>query len=195
MGRSQLICTGGILMVTVQYSNDYKDDKNEALHTQYIFRTDVPHGGPAFHAAGTVCKTEFWNSFSGAFELVSQCKSNGLKVAVASSADRIKVDANLAAPAACVFGSSWTDWHIIFTTTKQNESTDYIICLPSYGDVIGAWFGAWPMSLDWASPWQSFQIAQYSSQVTLTASMKTIFGSALSSTLTGTRMSRMTLAG
>ncbi|PHT74766.1 hypothetical protein T459_22043 [Capsicum annuum] len=54
MGRSQLICTGGSLMVTVQYSNDYKDDKNEALHTQYIFRTDVPHGGPAFHAAGTV---------------------------------------------------------------------------------------------------------------------------------------------
>ncbi|PHT36448.1 hypothetical protein CQW23_24148 [Capsicum baccatum] len=53
MGRSQLICTGGILMVTVQYSNDYKDDKNEALHTQDIFRTDVPHGGPAFHAAGT----------------------------------------------------------------------------------------------------------------------------------------------
>ncbi|PHT59420.1 hypothetical protein CQW23_01783 [Capsicum baccatum] len=44
MGRSQLICTGGSLMVTVQYSNDYKDDKNEALHTQYIFRTDVPHG-------------------------------------------------------------------------------------------------------------------------------------------------------
>ncbi|XP_059313313.1 protein SUPPRESSOR OF QUENCHING 1, chloroplastic isoform X1 [Lycium ferocissimum] len=35
--------------------------------------------------------------FPGAFELVSQCKSNGLKVAVASSADRIKVDANLAA--------------------------------------------------------------------------------------------------
>ncbi|KAG5625949.1 hypothetical protein H5410_011167 [Solanum commersonii] len=35
--------------------------------------------------------------FPGAFELVSQCKSSGLKVAVASSADRIKVDANLAA--------------------------------------------------------------------------------------------------
>ncbi|KAF3613055.1 hypothetical protein FXO38_36463 [Capsicum annuum] len=54
MGRSQLICTGGSLMVTVQYSNDYKDNKNEALHTKYIFRTDVPHGGPAFHAADTV---------------------------------------------------------------------------------------------------------------------------------------------
>ncbi|PHT65777.1 Zinc finger A20 and AN1 domain-containing stress-associated protein 8 [Capsicum annuum] len=24
-----------------------------SLHTQYIFCTDVPHGGPAFHAAGT----------------------------------------------------------------------------------------------------------------------------------------------
>ncbi|XP_043687165.1 protein SUPPRESSOR OF QUENCHING 1, chloroplastic isoform X2 [Telopea speciosissima] len=35
--------------------------------------------------------------FPGAFELILQCKSNGLKVAVASSADRIKVDANLAA--------------------------------------------------------------------------------------------------
>ncbi|PHT71498.1 hypothetical protein T459_26602 [Capsicum annuum] len=31
MGRSQLICTGGSLMVTVQYSNDYKDDKNEVM--------------------------------------------------------------------------------------------------------------------------------------------------------------------
>ncbi|PHU06744.1 hypothetical protein BC332_23233 [Capsicum chinense] len=27
--------------------------ESHALHTQYIFRTDVPHGGPAFHAAGT----------------------------------------------------------------------------------------------------------------------------------------------
>ncbi|KAM3269257.1 hypothetical protein P3S67_030139 [Capsicum chacoense] len=33
MGRSQLICTGGSLMVTVQYSNDYKDDKNEGTGT------------------------------------------------------------------------------------------------------------------------------------------------------------------
>ncbi|XP_077218341.1 haloacid dehalogenase-like hydrolase family protein isoform X2 [Tasmannia lanceolata] len=33
--------------------------------------------------------------FPGAFELIMKCKGNGLKVAVASSADRIKVDANL----------------------------------------------------------------------------------------------------
>ncbi|PHT30146.1 hypothetical protein CQW23_30254 [Capsicum baccatum] len=53
MGRSQLICTGGSQMVTVQSSNDYKDDKNEALHAQYIFCTDIPHVGPISHAAGT----------------------------------------------------------------------------------------------------------------------------------------------
>ncbi|XVF57595.1 hypothetical protein PTKIN_Ptkin06aG0217900 [Pterospermum kingtungense] len=35
--------------------------------------------------------------FPGALELITQCKSKGLKVAVASSADRVKVDANLAA--------------------------------------------------------------------------------------------------
>ncbi|XP_041999444.1 protein SUPPRESSOR OF QUENCHING 1, chloroplastic isoform X1 [Salvia splendens] len=35
--------------------------------------------------------------FPGAYELVEQCKTKCLKVAVASSADRIKVDANLAA--------------------------------------------------------------------------------------------------
>ncbi|KAM0954516.1 putative transcription factor WD40-like family [Dioscorea sansibarensis] len=35
--------------------------------------------------------------FPGALELIKECKRRGLKVAVASSADRIKVDANLAA--------------------------------------------------------------------------------------------------
>ncbi|KAF5199714.1 Nhl repeat-containing protein [Thalictrum thalictroides] len=35
--------------------------------------------------------------FPGALELITECKKCGLKVAVASSADRIKVDANLAA--------------------------------------------------------------------------------------------------
>ncbi|KAI3725773.1 hypothetical protein L1987_65565 [Smallanthus sonchifolius] len=35
--------------------------------------------------------------FPGALELITECKKSGLKVAVASSADRIKVDANLAA--------------------------------------------------------------------------------------------------
>lgn len=29
-----------------------------------------------------------------------------------------------------------------------------MICLPAHGAVIGAWFGAWPMPLDWERPWQ-----------------------------------------
>ncbi|XP_078435903.1 haloacid dehalogenase-like hydrolase family protein [Wolffia australiana] len=42
-------------------------------------------------------KPESGIGFPGALKLVEECKSRGLKVAVASSADRIKVDANLAA--------------------------------------------------------------------------------------------------
>ncbi|XP_016466721.2 uncharacterized protein LOC107789429 isoform X1 [Nicotiana tabacum] len=61
-------------------------------------------------------------------------------------------------PAACVFGSSWTDWHRVFAKTKTNGSTDCMICLPAHGAVIGAWFGAWPMPLDWESPWQEWPI-------------------------------------
>ncbi|PHT34790.1 hypothetical protein CQW23_26590 [Capsicum baccatum] len=41
MGRSQLICTGGSLMVTVQYNNDYKDDKNEVHEKSDIIPLDV----------------------------------------------------------------------------------------------------------------------------------------------------------
>ncbi|XP_074572149.1 protein SUPPRESSOR OF QUENCHING 1, chloroplastic-like [Curcuma longa] len=42
-------------------------------------------------------KPEAGIGFPGALELIMECKRRGLKVAVASSADRIKVDANLAA--------------------------------------------------------------------------------------------------
>ncbi|KAL6559750.1 hypothetical protein OROGR_004867 [Orobanche gracilis] len=62
------------------------------------------------------------------------------------------------APAASVYGSSWTDWHRIFAHTKPVGSTDFMICLPAHGAVIGAWFGAWPMPLDWERPWQEWPV-------------------------------------
>ncbi|XP_073015393.1 uncharacterized protein [Primulina eburnea] len=37
-------------------------------------------------------------------------------------------------------------------------STDFMICVPAHGAVIGAWFGAWPMPLDWERPWQEWPI-------------------------------------
>ncbi|XP_058226603.1 PIGF/3-ketodihydrosphingosine reductase fusion protein [Rhododendron vialii] len=61
-------------------------------------------------------------------------------------------------PAASVFGSSWTDWIRLFGHTKPSGSIDYMICLPAHGAVIGAWFGAWPMPLDWDRPWQEWPI-------------------------------------
>lgn len=61
-------------------------------------------------------------------------------------------------PAASVFGSSWTDWIQLFGHTKPSGYIDYMICLPAHGAVIGAWFGAWPMPLDWDRPWQEWPI-------------------------------------
>lgn len=61
-------------------------------------------------------------------------------------------------PAASVFGSSWTDWQRIFGYTKPVGVADHIICLPAHGAIIGAWFGAWPMPLDWERPWQEWPI-------------------------------------
>ncbi|KAA8542010.1 hypothetical protein F0562_023162 [Nyssa sinensis] len=62
-------------------------------------------------------------------------------------------------PAATVFGSSWTDWRRLFAHSKPIGSIDYMICLPAHGAVIGAWFGAWPMPLDWERPWQEWPIS------------------------------------
>lgn len=35
---------------------------------------------------------------------------------------------------------------------------EYSICIPAHGAVIGAWFGAWPMPLDWERPWQEWPV-------------------------------------
>lgn len=40
------------------------------------------------------------------------------------------------------------------TTFRPKGSIEYLICLPAHGAVIGGWFGAWPMPLDWERPWQ-----------------------------------------
>ncbi|XP_038904140.1 phosphatidylinositol-glycan biosynthesis class F protein [Benincasa hispida] len=61
-------------------------------------------------------------------------------------------------PSACVFGSSWRDWQRLFAYTKPNGTIDHMICIPAHGAIIGAWFGAWPMPLDWERPWQEWPI-------------------------------------
>ncbi|KAH0982948.1 hypothetical protein GBA52_010125 [Prunus armeniaca] len=61
-------------------------------------------------------------------------------------------------PAASVFGSSWMDWQRIFACTKAIDPVDYMICIPAHGVIIGAWFGAFPMPLDWERPWQEWPI-------------------------------------
>nr|AFK47377.1 unknown [Lotus japonicus] len=58
-----------------------------------------------------------------------------------------------------VLGSSWADWRRIFAQSKPNGFVEYLICLPAHGAVIGGWFGAWPMPLDWERPWQEWPIS------------------------------------
>ncbi|XP_058785214.1 uncharacterized protein LOC131660094 [Vicia villosa] len=62
-------------------------------------------------------------------------------------------------PASCVLGSSWADWKRIFAHTKPNGSIECLICFQAHGAVIGGWFGAWPMPLDWERPWQEWPIS------------------------------------
>ncbi|CAH2037418.1 unnamed protein product [Thlaspi arvense] len=61
-------------------------------------------------------------------------------------------------PATAVFGASWTDWHRVFASMKTSGNTEYMILVPAYGAIIGGWFGAWPMPLDWERPWQEWPI-------------------------------------
>lgn len=49
---------------------------------------------------------------------------------------------------------SWFKSLIYIYTFRPNRPLEYMICIPAYGAVIGAWFGAWPMPLDWDRPWQ-----------------------------------------
>ncbi|ERM94792.1 hypothetical protein AMTR_s00011p00264820 [Amborella trichopoda] len=61
-------------------------------------------------------------------------------------------------PTASVYGSSWKDWQRLYAHSKPITPIDYAVCLPAHGAVIGAWFGAWPMPLDWDRPWQEWPI-------------------------------------
>ncbi|KAL0797846.1 hypothetical protein Bca101_053020 [Brassica carinata] len=58
-------------------------------------------------------------------------------------------------PAIAVFGASWTDGHRAFISMKPSGNTEYMIVIPAYGAIVGGWFGAWPMPLDWERPWQN----------------------------------------
>lgn len=63
-----------------------------------------------------------------------------------------------AVPATCVFGSSRIDWQKYLAFSKPMEIDEYMVYLPAYGSLIGAWVGAWPMPLDWDMPWQEWPI-------------------------------------
>ncbi|PHT46007.1 hypothetical protein CQW23_15165 [Capsicum baccatum] len=80
-----------------------------ALHTQYIFRTDVPHGGPAFHDAGT-------GPHDGSYDNVGACE----KSCTSHSKPRFGVRYNV------LFEDD------INTPNRPSGGNDGIACLGSY---------------------------------------------------------------
>ncbi|KAG2323926.1 hypothetical protein Bca52824_006654 [Brassica carinata] len=61
-------------------------------------------------------------------------------------------------PATAVLGASLTDWHRVFASMKPTGNVECMVLVPAYGAIIGGWFGAWPMPLDWERPWQEWPI-------------------------------------
>ncbi|MCO5599514.1 hypothetical protein L7F22_053620 [Adiantum nelumboides] len=68
------------------------------------------------------------------------------------------ISAIVVMPAGIVLGGSWLDWQRLFAFTRPRGGLEYSVCIPAHGAVIGAWFGAWPMPLDWERPWQEWPI-------------------------------------
>ncbi|KAL8155577.1 hypothetical protein AgCh_000823 [Apium graveolens] len=81
MGTGEANFLGGV--ATLKGVKDFNTEQAKTRFFEiYLTKYAIPNSGIGF---------------PGALELITQCKSSGLKVGVASSADRIKVDANLAA--------------------------------------------------------------------------------------------------
>ncbi|KAJ4817125.1 Haloacid dehalogenase-like hydrolase family protein [Rhynchospora pubera] len=81
MGMGEAIFLGGVAKVK-GLTDLTPDDLKKRFFEIYLNKYAKPNSGIGF---------------PGALELIKECKEKGLKVAVASSADRIKVDANLSA--------------------------------------------------------------------------------------------------
>lgn len=75
---------------------------------KYGVRLDLPVAKARTYALYLELVPRQLEMFPGADTLVRQCKASGLRVAVASSADRIKIDANLDA-----IGLPWAEWDAI----------------------------------------------------------------------------------
>ncbi|MFU8779628.1 MAG: HAD-IA family hydrolase [Kiritimatiellia bacterium] len=75
---------------------------------KYGVRLDLPAAKARTYALYLELVPRQLEMFPGADTLVRQCKASGLRVAVASSADRIKIDANLDA-----IGLPWAEWDAI----------------------------------------------------------------------------------
>ncbi len=62
-------------------------------------------------------------------------------------------------PAAAVAAGDGVRWRRIFLLWRANGEDEVSVAMPALAAMIGTWFGAWPMPLDWGTAWQVLSAA------------------------------------
>ena len=55
---------------------------------------------------------------------------------------------------AAVAAGDGVRWRRIFLLWRANGEDEVSVAMPALSAMIGTWFGAWPMPLDWGTAWQ-----------------------------------------
>jgi len=63
-----------------------------------------------------------------------------------------------AVPLACTFGTDLGGWRRVVACNNPKTDGEVLAYLPSALAVVGTWFGAIPIPLDWDRPWQAWPI-------------------------------------
>lgn len=61
-------------------------------------------------------------------------------------------------PAACAFGNDFDKWRRCFARSEPRDVVEVFISVPAIGSIMGSWFGAIPIPLDWDRPWQAWPV-------------------------------------
>jgi HAD superfamily hydrolase (TIGR01509 family) len=116
-----LICAAATEMFRERGVNVHPDDFRPFIGTgedryiggvaeKYRLTLDIPSAKRRTYEIYLRLIEQGIDAFPGAVDLVSACRKSGLLLAVASSADRIKVEANLRK-----IGLPWTSWNAVVT--------------------------------------------------------------------------------
>ncbi|KAL5009227.1 hypothetical protein ScPMuIL_014808 [Solemya velum] len=62
-------------------------------------------------------------------------------------------------PCICVLGQDSYRWSRVFLHNSPSLGAETVVLFTTYGSLVGAWLGAFPIPLDWDRPWQVWPIS------------------------------------